>query len=84
MQNALNNFILTVSGRNVIMLIGGLCIESYLIQFYLLTDKLNRLFPLNLLVITIYILFLMHVCRCVARVFSQTFKEEDYQWKNVF
>lgn len=49
-------------GRNVITLIGGLCLESYLIQLYLFTDKLNWLFPLNLLVITICILLYLGCC----------------------
>lgn len=71
-------------GRNVITLIGGLCLESYLIQLYLFTDKLNWLFPLNLLVITICILAVAYLCRCLARVFSQTFRTEDYQWRKVF
>lgn len=71
-------------GRNIIILIGGLCLESYLIQFYLITDKLNWLFPLNLLIIVVYILAAAYLCRCVARVFSQTFRTEDYQWKKVF
>lgn len=71
-------------GRNVITLIGGLCLESYLIQLYLFTDKLNWLFPLNLLIIATCILAIAYLCRCLARVFSQTFRTEDYQWRKVF
>lgn len=71
-------------GHRVIMLIGGLCLESYLIQFYLFTDKLNWLFPLNLFIITAYILVVAYLCRCLARMFIQTFRTEDYQWKKVF
>lgn len=74
----------TRMGRNAIMLTGGLCLESYLIQFYLFTDRLNWLFPLNLLIVTAYILFMAYVCRCLARIFSQTFRTEDYQWRKVF
>lgn len=74
----------TSIGHSIIMLIGGLCLESYLIQNYLFTDKLNWLFPLNLPIVTIYILFVAYVCRCLARVFSQTFRTEDYQWRKVF
>ena len=74
----------TYWGRNIIILIGGLCLESYLIQFYLFTDKLNWLFPLNLLIIAACILAVAYLCRCLARVFSQTFRTEDYQWRKVF
>lgn len=71
-------------GNRTIMLIGGVCLESYLFQFYLFTDKLNWLFPLNLLIITVLILFMSYICRCLARIISQTFKTEDYDWRKVF
>lgn len=70
--------------NKVILLIGGLCLESYLIQRYLFTDALNWIFPLNLPIITVYILFIAYVCRCLARIFSQTFKTEEYEWDKVF
>lgn len=71
-------------GNKVIMLIGGVCLESYLFQHYLFTDELNWLFPLNIPIITAFILFMSYVCRCLARIISQTFKTEDYEWKKVF
>lgn len=70
--------------NKAIMLIGGLCLESYLIQRYLFTDALNWIFPLNLPIITAYILLMAYVCRCVARAFSQTFRTEEYEWGKVF
>lgn len=71
-------------GNWVIMAVGGLCLESYLIQFSLLTDKLNFLFPLNIPLIMLMILVVSYVCRCLARIISQTFRMEDYEWKKVF
>ena len=71
-------------GNWVIMAVGGLCLESYLIQFSLLTDKLNWLFPLNIPLIMVIILVVSYVCRCMARIISQTFRTEDYEWKKVF
>lgn len=71
-------------GRKVVMLVSGLCLESYLIQFYLFTDKLNWLFPLNIPLMMLFILAMAYICRCFARILSQTFRTEDYEWKKVF
>ena len=74
----------TKSGNWLIMAIGGLCLESYLIQFSVLSDKLNSLFPLNIPLMMLIVLMVSYVCRCLARVISQTFRTEDYEWKKVF
>lgn len=64
--------------------IGGLCLEVYLVQYHLFTDKLNFIFPLNIPIIFLKILFFAYILRCVGRIWSYTFKEADYQWKEVF
>ena len=74
----------TKLGNLIIMVVGGLCLESYLIQFTFFTDKMNHIWPLNILIIIIVILFFSYIVRCGARVFSQTFRTEDYEWKKVF
>lgn len=71
-------------GNWMIMAVGGLCLESYLIQMHLFTDKLNWLFPLNIPIIMLYVLIVAYVCRCIARSISQTFRTEDYEWGKVF
>lgn len=71
-------------GNWIIMAVGGLCLESYLIQQSLFTDKLNFLFPLNIPLIMLLILVVSYVCRCLARIIIQTFRTEDYEWKKVF
>lgn len=71
-------------GNWMIMVIGGLCLESYLIQQSLFTDKMNSIWPLNLIIITIFILFCSYLVRCIARWFAQTFRTEDYEWKKIF
>lgn len=71
-------------GNWMIMVIGGLCLESYLIQNSLFTDKMNSIWPLNLVIITILILFCSYLVRCAARWFAQTFRTEDYEWKKIF
>lgn len=74
----------TKVGNWLIMAIGGLCLESYLIQFSLLTDKFNFLFPLNIPLMMLIILIVSYGCRCLARIIGQTFRTEDYEWKKVF
>lgn len=71
-------------GNWLIMAVSGLCLESYLIQNYILSDKLNFLFPLNIPLIMLLILVVSYVSRCLARIISQTFRTEDYEWKKVF
>lgn len=71
-------------GNRMIMIVGGLCLESYLIQGVLFTDKMNGIWPLNLLVIMLTILVCSYIVRCGARIFVQTCRSEDYEWKRIF
>lgn len=71
-------------GNWLVMAVGGLCLESYLIQYSILTSKLNFLFPLNIPILMIVILVVSYLCRCIARIFSQTFGGEEYEWAKVF
>lgn len=80
----LTNLYQTRYGNWVIMFIGGLCLESYLIQLPLFTDKMNDIFPLNLIIIVVVILACSYLVRCIARIFQQTFQTEDYDWEKVF
>ena len=63
---------------------GGLCLEIYLVQSTLFTDKMNNIFPLNLVIMFIIILAVAYLLRCLARIFSQTFKDGEYDWNAVF
>ena len=64
--------------------VGGLCLEVYLVQSSLFTDRLNDIYPLNILVVFLEILLVAYILRCVGRIWSQTFRESDYRWKEVF
>jgi hypothetical protein len=68
----------------VIKIIGGLCLEIYLIQGALFTTKMNSLFPLNIPIMFLIIFVGAYILRCLSRIFAQTFKEENYHWKAVF
>lgn len=71
-------------GNKIILFVSGLCLESYLIQSCLFTDVMNDIWPLNLFIISIFILACSYLVRCLARVFSQTFQTENYDWRKVF
>lgn len=70
-------------GNFIIRFIGGMCLEIYLIQNCLYTDKMNFLFPLNLLIMFCIIVVAAYLLRCFARLISQTFKEAPYDWKKM-
>lgn len=67
----------------IIKTIGGLCLEIYLVQSVLFTDKMNDIFPANILIMFIIIIIMAYILRCVSRVFAQTFRDGDYNWKEV-
>lgn len=64
-------------------IVGGLCLESYLIQFVLFTDKMNSIFPLNLLIMLVIILIAAYLLRCFSRLILQSFREEPYDWRKI-
>ena len=68
----------------VMKTISGLCLEVYLVQGVLFTDRFNKWFPFNLLIVFVTILLVAYLLRCMARWFSQTFREADYDWKGIF
>ena len=67
----------------VIRLIGGCCLEIYLVQYSLFTTDINFLFPANIIIIFICIVLAAYLVRCLARIFSQTFQDMDYDWKSI-
>lgn len=67
----------------VIFVVSGLCLESYLIQGCLFTDRMNGIWPFNIVIITVVILVCSYLVRCVSRLFVQTMKTEDYDWKEI-
>lgn len=79
----MQNFYQSAKGNKIVLLVSGLCLESYLIQNCLFTDKLNQIWPLNILMIIALVLLCSYLVRCVARLFLQTFREEDFQWREI-
>lgn len=67
-----------------IKFIGGLCLEIYIVQYALFTDSMNKIFPINILIMFLIIFAVAYLLRCASRIFSQTFKDGDYDWRAVF
>ncbi|WP_423997267.1 acyltransferase family protein [Maribacter sp. IgM3_T14_3] len=70
-------------GGAFIKIIGGLCLEIYLVQVSLFTDRFNNYFPLNIIGTFLAILIAAYILRCSSRLFSQIFKEQDLDWKGI-
>lgn len=70
--------------NNVVMFVGGLCLEIYLIQIPLLKIDLGLPFPVNYIAMFALIISSAYILRCLARIFSQTFNKQDYNWKEIF
>lgn len=70
-------------GYFIIRFVGGLCLEVYLVQNSLFTDRFNFLFPLNLLIMFAIIVVAAYLLRCFSRLISQTFKDAPYDWKKM-
>ena len=68
----------------IIYIVGGLCLEAYLIQIYLFTDKLNWMFPMNLPRIMLLVLVVAYMVNFLSNLLSQTFKAEDYDYKKMY
>ena len=72
------------SGK-MIRIVSGLCLEIFLVQLPLITDKINFLFPLNLIVVFTLIVFVAYVIRSIGRLGAQTFNDnKGYSYKQVF
>ena len=68
-----------------IRFIGALCLEIFLVQIPIISDVLNFLFPLNLVIIFICIIIIAYLIRSIGRLAVQTFnKEKGYSYSDAF
>jgi len=68
----------------LIKVVGGLTLEIYIVQHPLFTDKMNALYPLNLVFMFAIVVVVAYLLRCSARLFSQVFDQRDMEWKQIF
>ena len=67
-----------------IRLIGGLCLEIYIVQPIIIHRfTMLEYFPLNILIVFTMIVFFAYALKCLGQVWQQTFKDADYNWKKI-
>ena len=66
---------------NIVFIIGSLCLESYMIQKYIITDAFNNIFPLNILVIILLVMASAYILRILSCIISQIFDTKEFNWK---
>lgn len=64
--------------------IGSLSLEIYVVQFSIITDKFNHLFPLNTIIVFVLIFITAYCLRICTNLFNQTFSTESYSIKKAF
>lgn len=65
----------------ILFIVGGVCLECYLIQGFLITDKINGLFPLNIPILMLTILLVSYAVNFCSNALAQTFHKGDYEWR---
>lgn len=81
-----NKFFANKHAGVCIKFIGGMCLEIYMVQRGILdtiSDSWNGIFPLNILVLFAIIVVSAYILKCMGKIWAQTFKDGDYDWKEV-
>ena len=63
--------------------VSALCLEIYVCQGFVFNTSWNHLFPLNILINFVMVVVLAYCVKVASNWFSQTFKDEDYDWKRM-
>lgn len=64
--------------------ISCLTLEIYMVQYAVFTDKLNYLFPLNLVIIYLIIFIIAYILKCLSNIFSQIFRDKAFDYKAIY
>lgn len=67
----------------IIISIGALCLESYLVQRLIITDIWNNIFPLNIPVIMGLVLIAAYAAKMLANLITQVFDSQPLNWKTI-
>lgn len=68
----------------LLFIVGNLCLESYLIQSYLFTDRFNSIFPLNIPLMMLIVIAVAYIVNMLTSVLLQTLRKGDYDWRMIF
>lgn len=67
-----------------IRFVGALCLEIYIVQPIVIHRfVLPEYFPANILIVYAIIICFAYLLKCLGRVWEQTFKEADYDWRGI-
>lgn len=67
-----------------ISLISGLTLEIYMVQYAIFTDRLNFIFPINIIIAYIVIFIFAYFLNCLSKIFIQIFNDRPFILKDVF
>lgn len=71
--------------RYTILAIGSLCLDIYFVQYPIFDlFPMTGIFPLNVPVLFVLVFICAYILHCLSNVWTQTFKEGDYNWKEIF
>jgi surface polysaccharide O-acyltransferase-like enzyme len=63
--------------------ISVLTLEIYIVQYAIITDKLNYLFPINIIIVFVIIVIVAYLTKTIGKIILQTFYERSYNWRNI-
>lgn len=66
---------------NYLCIISSLCLEIYIVQGFCIRDILSNLFPFNIIILFLFIVFVAYVTRLFGRLLLQLFQNDDFDWK---
>lgn len=61
-----------------------LTLQIYVVQFYLITDKYNQLFPWNVLIVFLIIFVFAYILNVFTKLFEQTLSKDPWDLRKVF
>lgn len=67
-----------------IYIISTLILEIYMVQYAIFTDKMNFIFPTNIIVIYLLIFIAAYLLKCMSKLFSQIFSENTFDWEKIY
>ena len=70
-------------GGNLIYILGSICLESYLIQNYIISDSLNNLFPFNILIIAGIVLVIAYTIHIISEIVRQMLDSKPFDWGKI-
>lgn len=68
---------------DVVKIISALTLEIYIVQFHIITDRLNSLFPLSIIAIFIAICLMAYLLRLMVDIFVQFMSNDEWDIKKI-